>query len=135
MVLYWSDGTSSDPVDLSSILGGIEFLVRLLLATSNIHTVISFGFVTKKGLVLLRGPVRELVVAEGEAAILRVVGLNRVITFREEGKTSFELNQIANISGELSEVVHVVEFEVGDGGDGTDREGKSEGFHMCVCGF
>ena len=70
MVLYWSDGTSSDPVDLSSILGGIEFLVRLLLATSNIHTVISFGFVTKKSLVLLMGPVRELVVAEGEAAVL-----------------------------------------------------------------
>ena len=115
MVLDWGDGTSSDPVDLSSILGGIEFLVRLLLAASNIHTVISFGFVTKKGLVLLMGPVRELVVAEGEAAVLRVVGLNLVFRFREEGKTSIKLNLIANISGELSEVVHVVEFGAGDG--------------------
>ena len=127
LVFDGGDGTCVNPVDGVGDVGLVEdhggghdvVLVFMLLEAEH-------------ALVLLMGPVRELVVASDPGVLVLVDHRDVEVVGLENLETGIELINGVEVFAELSEVVHVLDLEGVDSGGDTERGSDGERFHFLV---
>mmetsp|Transcript_228 Transcript_228/g.341 ORF Transcript_228/g.341 Transcript_228/m.341 type:complete len:336 (+) Transcript_228:102-1109(+) len=124
LVLHGGDGTGIDPVDT---VGDVR------LVEDGHLSVLVGGDEAEHALVLLVGPVGELVVAGGPGVVALVDALDGEVSELEVLHAGLELVNGVHALAELSEVVHVLELVLVQSGDGREGEGEGERFHSNFC--
>ena len=124
LVLYRSDRTGSDPVDVLVVRGLVEQGDReiiLLLGGSS---------ASQHLLILSLRHVRELVVTKGVVVTLRIALRDELVGNGELDEPGIELGSTVNFLVERSQVVHILELNSLKGGSGTKCGGGGKYFHM-----
>ena len=123
LVLYRSDRTGSDPVDVLVVCGLVE------LSDSEI-LLLGDSSASQHLLVLSLRDVRELVVTKGVVVTLRIALRNELVGDGELDEPGIELGSTVNFLVERSQVVHILELNSLKGGSGTKCGGGGKYFHM-----
>ena len=85
---------------------------------------------TQHALVLIVGPVGELVVAQGVVVAFSVVLFDILIVTAEVDQSLCELFNASDNLSELGQVVHVLELHHFDGRSNTKARSSSKSFHL-----
>ena len=122
LVLDRGDGTGINPVDLRGVLG----LVKL-----DDGGVDGAGFEAEHVLVLLTGPIRELVVSvRGGLGLVEL--LNHVVGGNEVDEALLEFFDGLEDLAELGDVLHVLELQVLESVGSAEGESESERLHLKI---